>query len=124
MLTIVPGNFEAQLGLALLNEKDKHYTEAYDGMNHLISQYPDSAVAYAARANIEFERKMYDLAEDDYSKAISLDNDNKDYLLNRANIYILKKKKDLAIADLDRMVRLGTPRASIKEYYLKAYKIK
>ena len=67
---------------------------------------------------------MYDLAGDDYSKAISLDNDNKDYLLNRANIYILKKKKDFAIADLDRIVRLGSPRASIKDYYLKAYKIK
>ena len=123
-MTIVPGNFEAQLGLALLNEKDKHYTEAYDGINRLISQCPDSAIAYAARANMEVERKMYDLAEDDYSKAISLDNDNKDYLLNRADIYIRKKKKDLAIADLDRMILLGTPRASLKNYYQKAYKIK
>lgn len=37
----LPGNFQAQLGLALLNEKDKHYTEAYDGINNLIEQYPD-----------------------------------------------------------------------------------
>ena len=83
-----------------------------------------TAAIYAARANMEVERKMYDLAEDDYSKAISLDNDNKDYLLNRADIYIRKKKKDLAIADLDRMILLGTPRASLKNYYQKAYKIK
>ena len=33
LLVLVPGNFQAQLGLALLNEKDKHYTEAYDGIN-------------------------------------------------------------------------------------------
>ena len=32
LLTLVPGNFEARLGLALLNEKDKHYTEALDGI--------------------------------------------------------------------------------------------
>ena len=36
LLVLVPGNFQAQLGLALLNEKDKHYTEAYDGINSLI----------------------------------------------------------------------------------------
>jgi len=42
---------------------------------------------------MEVERKMYDLAEDDYSKAISLDKNNTDYLLNRADIYIRNKKK-------------------------------
>jgi Tfp pilus assembly protein PilF len=124
LLSIVPGNFEAQLGLALLNEKDKHYTEAYDGMNRLISQYPDSAVAYAARGNMEVERNMFDLAEFDYTKATNLDTNNKDYLLSRADIYIRKKQKSQALADLDRLVSLGTPRASIKDYYQKAYKIK
>ena len=53
LLVLVPGNFQAQLGLALLNEKDKHYTEAYDGINSLIEQYPDSAMAYAARGGME-----------------------------------------------------------------------
>ena len=73
---------------------------------------------------MEVERKMYDLAEDDYSKAISLDKNNTDYLLNRADIYIRNKKRNMAIADLDRMISLGTPRASLKDYYQKAYKIK
>ena len=40
LLYIVPGNFEAQLGLALLNEKDKHFTEAFDGINRLIAHIP------------------------------------------------------------------------------------
>lgn len=56
LLVLVPGNFQAQLGLALLNEKDQHLTEAYDGINSLIEQYPDSAVAYAARGGMEKER--------------------------------------------------------------------
>ena len=69
LLVLVPGNFQAQLGLALLNEKDKHYTEAYDGINSLIEQYPDSAMAYAARGGLEKERGMLELAEFDYAKA-------------------------------------------------------
>lgn len=53
---LVPGNFEGQLGLALLNQKSKHFTEAFDQINSLVNQYPDSAVVYAARGGIEKER--------------------------------------------------------------------
>ena len=63
LLSVVPGNFEGRLGLALLNQKDHHYTEALDNINILVSQYPDSAVAYAARGGMEAERNMLDLAE-------------------------------------------------------------
>lgn len=56
LLVLVPGNFQAQLGLALLNQKDLHFTEAYDGINNLIEQYPDSAIAYAARGGMERKR--------------------------------------------------------------------
>ena len=38
LLTIVPGHFEAQLGLALLNFKDKHFTEDMDMDNRDDSQ--------------------------------------------------------------------------------------
>lgn len=71
LLVLVPGNFEARLGLALLNEKDKHFTEALDGINQLVDVYPDSAVAWAARAGMENERGMLELAEYDYGKAIA-----------------------------------------------------
>lgn len=36
LLVIIPGNFEARLGLALLDQKDNHYTEALDGINRLV----------------------------------------------------------------------------------------
>lgn len=75
------------MGLALLNEKDKHYTEAYDGINNLIEQYPDSAMAYAARGGIEKERGMLELAEYDYAKAMSLDEDNQDYRINHIDLF-------------------------------------
>lgn len=119
LLTIVPGNFEAQLGLALLNEKDKHYTEAYDQINGLIDQYPDSAVAFAARAGIEKERGMKELAEYDYSKAFELDSATIDYLLNRADLRMDLKRWDEAEEDLKLAVKLGYPRPALIGYYRK-----
>ncbi len=120
LLTIVPGNFEARLGLALLNEKDKHYTEALDGMNQLVDAYPDSAVIWAARAGIENERGMLELAEYDYGKAISLDPNNNDFILSRADLRIRLGEFQDALQDLDSLVKLGTPRAALKEWYAKA----
>ncbi len=120
LLTIVPGNFEARLGLALLNEKDKHYTEALDGMNQLVDAYPDSAVVWAARAGIENERGMLELAEYDYGKAISLDPNNNDFILSRADLRIRLGEFQDALQDLDSLVKLGTPRAALKEWYAKA----
>lgn len=119
LLVIVPGNFEAILGLALLNQKDCRYTDAFNQINMLVSQYPDSAVAYAARAGIEFERKMYVPAEYDYNKAICLDRQNEDYRINHINVLIILKRKDDAREELDEMVKKGTPRANLSEWYKK-----
>lgn len=117
LLQIVPGHFESQLGLALLNQKDKHYTEAYDQINRLVSQFPDSAVAYAARAGIERERGMRELAAYDYGEAIRRDPTCTDYLLSHADLCIGLGRSREARLDLDMMVRLGVPRASLRPYY-------
>lgn len=117
LLTIVPGNFEAQLGLALLNFKDKHFTEAMDMANRLVSQFPDSAVAYAARAGMERERGMTELAEYDYTEALCRDSANTDYLLSRADLRIQLRMWDDARRDLDKLVALGIPQSSLKAFY-------
>ena len=119
LLQIVPNHFEGLLGLSLLCQKEKHYTEAYDNINQLVSQYPDSAIAYAARAGIEMERQYYELAEYDYSEAIKRDGNNIDYLLNRVNARLLLRKKKEAKEDLDRLTKLGVPRANLKHLYKK-----
>ena len=98
LLYIVPGNFEAQLGLALLNEKDKHFTEAFDGVNRLIAQYPDSA-------------------EYDYTEALKRVPDNQDYRLSRAYVRIQLRKKEAALSDLDYLVGLGVSKVALKEFY-------
>lgn len=120
LLTIVPGNFEAELGLALLNEKDRRYTEALDGINRLVTAHPDSAIAWAARAGIESGRGMTELAEYDYGEALKRDPDNADYLLARADLRIKLGRMAEARSDLDTLVRLGTPKAALKEWYKKA----
>ena len=38
LLYVVPGNFEATLGLALLNQKDNRHTEAMNMINLLVEQ--------------------------------------------------------------------------------------
>lgn len=117
LLEHVPGNFNARLGLALLNQKDKHYTEALDGINLLLDAHPDSAIAWAARAGMEEEQGLLELAEYDYTKALGLEPANADYLLARADIRIRLRHYDRARQDLDAIVRQGTPRTALREWY-------
>lgn len=117
MLAIIPYHFEAQLGLALVNQKDGRPTEALNQMNLLVEQYPDNAIAYAARGGMEKEQGLLEPAEYDYTQAISLDEGNTDYLLNRADIRTRLGKHKEARADLDSLVALGIQRASLTEYY-------
>ena len=114
LLTIVPGHFEALLGLALLNDLDNRKTEAMDQANMLVEQFPDSAVAYAARAGMELERKQYLLAEYDYTQALLRDPTNEEYILSRIHIYIVGQRWTEARRDLDLLVSWGVPRTSLQ----------
>lgn len=120
VLRVVPGNFDARLGLALLNQKDQHYTEAMDGVNLLVSSYPDSATAWAARAGIEKERDMKELAVYDYGEALRREPDNRDWLLARADLLIALRRYEEARRDLDRLVEIGVARGELREMYRKA----
>ncbi len=120
VLRVVPGNFDARLGLALLNQKDHHYTEAMDGVNLLVSSYPDSVTAWAARAGIEKERDMKELAVYDYGEALRREPDNRDWLLARADLLIALRRYEEARRDLDRLVEIGVARGELREMYRKA----
>ncbi|MBO4485826.1 MAG: hypothetical protein J5734_01670, partial [Prevotella sp.] len=92
-------------------------TDAYDQLSLLISQHPDSAVVYAARADLEVEREQYDPAEYDFTQALRLQPQQKDWLLARAQVRIKMKHFDDALDDLDRLVALGTPRTALDSFY-------
>lgn len=119
LLTIVPGNFEAQLGLALLNQKDKHYREALDMLNALCDRHPGRSEAFAARGGVEVERKMYDLAIYDFTQAIEMEPDNTDYRLSRVDAYIKQGKKADARRELDILVTMGISKPSLLDLYKK-----
>lgn len=110
------GNFEAQLGLALLNEKDQHLTEAYDGINSLIEQYPDSAVAYAARGGMEKERAC-STAVYDYGEAMRLDSTCQDYVVNHADLLISLGRKSEAYDDLRRLQKMGVKSGQLQDFF-------
>ena len=124
LLVLIPGNFEAQLGLSHLNQKDKHYTEDYDGINMLVEQYPDSAEAWAARAGIEKERNMLETAVYDYSKAHELDSKNIDYITNMLDIHITLKESEAALDDINKLTKLGVKPGALREFRDRLKKIK
>lgn len=117
MLKIVPGNFNGMLGLALLCQKDMHYTEAMNLINQLIQLHPDSAVAYAARGGMELERNMLELAEYDYGEAMKRAPEDTDFILNRANVRLKLGRRREAKEDLDLAVKKGVPRPALAEWY-------
>lgn len=120
LLAIVPGHFEAQLGLALLNDKDSRHTEALDQLNVICSQHPDRSEAFAARAGVEQERGLYDLAEYDFSQAIRIDPTNVDYRIARISLLLTMGRKEEARESLDDLVAKGVPKPSLEDLYKKA----
>ena len=107
LLKLNPAHEEARIGLVLLNEKDNRPREAMDQINAMVAAAPDHAILYAVRAGLEQTRKLYEAAEEDFTKAISLDPQNIDFLLNRAAFYIETNRKKEARADLDKALELG-----------------
>ena len=88
-----------------------------DGVNMLVSSYPDSATAWAARAGIEKERDMKELAVYDYGEALRREPNNRDWLLARADLLIALRRYEEARKDLDRLVVLGVARGELREMY-------
>lgn len=114
LLSVVPGHFEGQLGLALLNQRDKRFTDALDQANRLVSQYPDSAVAYAARAGIEMEQGMAGLAVFDYEEALRRDADNTEYALDYIEALIENRDFIAARKKIEALRSKGVPQVSLR----------
>ena len=92
-LSMSPDNMEARLGLAytyMLMDRD---TEALDQLNNLIELHPENSVAYAARAELEKDMKMYDTALFDFDEALKRDPTNTDYTVSKVEILILQGRR-------------------------------
>lgn len=122
LLKKAPFNMEARLGLAYTYTKLGKSREALDEMNRMVELFPDSATAYVARAGMEKEQKAYAAALYDWEQAVRLDPTNVDYKISMVDILLLMGNKRDARVALDGMVRDGTPRGLLRDWYLRCDK--
>lgn len=116
-LAIQPQHIEAHLGLAHVLQKMGRKPDVLDELNLIVQQFPDSAMAYAARAAYETEQKYYDVALYDWDEALRRHPENVEYAVSKADILIGLDRKKEAREALDAAVAHGASRAALREWY-------
>ncbi len=115
-LSIVPRNFDAQLGLAMVKQKMGRKTEALDDLNTLVHMYPDSVLSYVARACFETELNQYEVALFDWDEVILRSPLNADFVASKVEILLSLKRYDEAWEELEKAMKRGIPRSSLKNW--------
>lgn len=115
-LAIVPKHFEAQLGLAMVAKKVSGQVATMDQFNRLVEQFPDSALAYAARAGYEVELQQLEPALYDWNEAIRLRPNNLEFIVSKVDVLLALKRKHEAKVLLDQAIANGTPRAALRDW--------
>ena len=116
LLSLVPKHFEGLFGASMANRKAGNTVKAMDYLNQMVQFFPDSALAYAARASYEAELKMYDAALFDWDEAISRDSDNVDIAVSKVDLLLKLDRKREARRLLRSIIDKGVPRAALKEW--------
>lgn len=116
-LAIQPQHFEAHLGLAHVLQKMGRKTDTVDELNRIVLLFPDSAQAYAARAAYETEQGQYEVALFDWDEALRCQPSNEGYTVSKVDVLIRMNRRKEARETLDTLVRKGTPRGALKEWY-------
>ena len=116
-LAIQPQHFEAHLGLAHVLQKMGRKTDTVDELNRIVLLFPDSAQAYAARAAYETELGQYEVALFDWDEALRCQPSNEGYTVSKVDVLIRMNRRKDARETLDALVRKGTPRGALKEWY-------
>lgn len=125
-----PLNQHALMGLILTNLADNHVTKAFDDANRLVDIAPESAEAWAVRAEVETQLGMIDAAVSDIEKAISIedvavkqkyptamDDNIASYQLSAFTLYMKQGRKNKARQSLDYLISNGLPKAYLKDCY-------
>ena len=85
-LSLLPRHFDARFGLAMTKRAMGRRVEAMDELNRLVELFPDSALAYAVRADYELELEQYDAALYDWNEALRLEPDNEEFRAARLRV--------------------------------------
>ena len=117
LLMVLPHHFEARLSLAVVLQQLGRKQEAMDHLNQAIEQCPDSAVAYAARANLERDMKQDEAALYDWMKAEKLSPKDPTYVVSHVDLLLILERREEARRVLDAAVRRGIPRGMLREWF-------
>ena len=116
-IQIDPTYLQAHLGLAHIFQKLGRRADTVDQLNRCVQLFPDSASAYAARAAYETEQQLYDVALYDWDEAIRLQPGNVEFAVSKIDVLLRQQRILDARLALDELVRQGTSRAALKEWY-------
>ena len=119
LLAALPRHFEARLSLSVVLQQLGKKQEALDLLNQTIEMHADSAVAYAARANLERDLKQDDAALYDWQRAEQLDGRNVFYVVSHVDLLLVLERRREAQHVLDAAVKRGIPRGMLNEGYRK-----
>ncbi len=114
-LQLLPRHFEARLGLAMTLRRQGKTRDVTDELNRLVQMFPDSAVAYAVRADFEKEQAQYDLALYDWDEALRLANGRQEYQLGKYGVLWAMRRYDEARRLGEQLLEAGVPNATLKQ---------
>ena len=117
LLILLPHHYEARLSMAVVLQQLGRKQEALDHLNQAIQQCPDSAVAYAARANLERDMKQDEAALYDWQKAEELSPKDPTYVVSHVDLLLVLERRKEARRVLDDAVGRGIPRGMLLEWY-------
>ena len=117
LLVLHPHHFEGRLSLAVVLQRLGKRQDALDQLNQTIEMYADSAVAYAARANLERDMKQDDAALYDWQRAEELSPRDATYVVSHVDLLLVLERREEARRVLDAAVRRGIPRGMLNEWY-------
>ena len=113
LLQKLPEHRMGRLGLALLDQKEMRYREASEIFNRLLEDDPNDTSILKARANLELEMELPDMALLDVNNVIRLTPNDAEAYLMKGDIYLVLKKKKDANKAYDKAVSLGIPRPEV-----------
>lgn len=119
LLIVLPHHYEARLSMAVVQQQLGRKQDALDHLNQAIQQCPDSAVAYAARANLERDMKQDEAALYDWQKAEELSPRDPMYVVSHVDLLLVLERRKEARRVLDAAVNRGIPRGMLLEWYAK-----
>ena len=117
LLAYLPRHFEGRLSLAVVLQQMGRKQEALDELNQTIQLHADSAVAYAARANLERQMKQDDAALYDWQRAQQLAPNDPTYVVSHADLLLVLERREEARRVLDAAVTRGIPKGMLLEWY-------